>query len=72
MGNRTVKENVGYKLRLYQLRSDLLSLGCLQPVKWMIEDGTWQEDANNHNYLSGRVINEDFIIALDRLKNKLS
>lgn len=61
-------ENIAYKLKLYQLRSELLKAGVMQPVKWMIERDLWQDHKNNNNYLSGRIANADFLTALDKLK----
>ncbi len=65
------KQVINYGLYLYQLRSDILKLGCMQPVKWMINMDIWHEDKDNHNYLSGRMVNKEFIVALERLKNQL-
>lgn len=61
-------KNVRYKLRLYQLRADLLELGIGQPVKEMIDRGLWKENPYNHTYLSGRAISAAFVDALERLK----
>lgn len=65
------KKKVDYMLKLYRLRQQLLKLGVMQPLKWMIEDGLWVASDNDYNYLSGRIRNDDFVKALESLKNRV-
>ena len=61
---KTTAEQISFRLKLYQLRSELLKKGILQPVKNMVEEGLIADSKQNHNFLSGRILNQEFLDAL--------
>lgn len=64
------EENIKHGLKLFQIRSKLQEMGIVQPIKEMIERGLWKANKNNHNYLSGRMYDNEFLKALDKLENQ--
>ena len=61
-------QKIKYIKELYQLREDLHEVGIMQPVKEMIKEGLIGNDTNNHNFISGRIVNLDFLTKLRKLK----
>jgi hypothetical protein len=62
-------DSIEFRLQLAQTRSYLQEKGFLKPVKAMIEKGFWARTKQDNNYLSGRIINKDFLEALKKLNN---
>jgi hypothetical protein len=68
MGTKKKESSVNkYKLRLYQIRVNLERKGIKQPIKEMILRNMIEDNKNNHNYLLGRIVNEDFLYELETL-----
>lgn len=60
-----------FRLKLFQTRVNLEKKAIKKPIKAMIENGLWNRTDQDNNYLSGRIINNDFLEALDKLNNIL-
>ena len=60
-------DKIKYQLNLWQLRSQLQDKGIRQVIPELLKEGLWKEDKQNHNYLLGRMQDDKFLEALNKL-----
>ena len=60
---------IEYRLKLYQTRSKLQSKGVIHQVKAMIKEGLWERTVLDNNFISGRMMNYEFLKALIKLEH---
>ena len=60
---------IKYRLKLYQTRSKLQSKSVIHQVKAMIKEGLWQKTALDNNFISGRMMNAEFLKAIIKLEH---
>ncbi len=62
---------IKYQLLLWETRLDIEKKGISKPVHEMIKLGLIKDYPNNHNYLLGRMQNEEFLKKLIKYKETL-